>query len=234
MSAKRRTELIVALDVDSLDKAKRLRDALSGVVSYFKVGKELFTVAGPAALDALADDKVFLDLKFHDIPNTVASAVRVAASRGVAIVDVHASGGRAMLEAAVAAAKSAEAPPAVFGVTVLTHLGDEDLREMGLAASSVELVVRLAKLADEAGLDGVVASALELEAVLESTEGRLDVLVPGVRPAWADSGHDQKRIATPASAARSGARYIVMGRAITLDPSPRDAALRVLEEIDAS
>ena len=136
------TELIVAVDVDSLDKALRLRDELSDVVDLFKVGKELFTAVGPRILDELTASRVFLDLKFHDIPNTVAGAVTVAASAGVAIVDVHASGGRAMMEAASAAARKSAANmagmsgPRVFGVTVLTHLADDDLREVGIVSSS--------------------------------------------------------------------------------------------------
>ncbi len=232
------TELIVAVDVDSLDKALRLRDELSDVVDLFKVGKELFTAVGPRILDELTASRVFLDLKFHDIPNTVAGAVTVAASAGVAIVDVHASGGRAMMEAASAAARKSAANmagmagPRVFGVTVLTHLADDDLREVGIVSSSEDQVVRLARLAAAAGLDGVVASPLEIRAVREATEGQLDVLVPGVRPAWASASHDQKRVATPAEVARDGARYIVVGRAITQQSAPRDAAKKIRDELE--
>ena len=232
------TELIVAVDVDSLDKALRLRDELSDVVDLFKVGKELFTAVGPRILDELTASRVFLDLKFHDIPNTVAGAVTVAASAGVAIVDVHASGGRAMMEAASAAARKSAANmagmsgPRVFGVTVLTHLADDDLREVGIVSSSEDQVVRLARLAAAAGLDGVVASPLEIRAVREATEGQLDVLVPGVRPTWASASHDQKRVATPAEVARDGARYIVVGRAITQQSAPRDAAKKIRDELE--
>ena len=224
-------ELIVALDVPSLDEARALRDELMDAVDLFKVGKELFTAAGPAVLDELSGARVFLDLKYHDIPNTVAGAVASAASRGVEIVDVHASGGRAMLSAAVASARRAESPPRVFGVTVLTHLADEDLRDVGVEASSEAQVVRLAKLAAECGLDGVVASPLEIEAVRDATDEKLDLLVPGVRPEWAGESHDQKRVATPGDAARAGARYVVVGRAITKQASPRDAALRIQDEL---
>ena len=232
-------ELIVALDVDSLDKALKLRDELVDVVDFFKVGKELFTAVGPRILDELSGSRIFLDLKFHDIPNTVAGAVTAAVARRVDIVDVHASGGRAMMEAAVSAAKSAERSlrvpaPRVFGVTVLTHLGDEDLAELGLNDRSRDQVVRLAKLAQTCGLDGVVASPLEIEAVLEATDRKLDVLVPGVRPKWAGASHDQKRVATPEDVARRGARYVVVGRAITQQEQPKDAAKRILEELDLS
>ena len=143
------------------------------------------------------------------------------------------------MEAAVSAAKSAERSlrvpaPRVFGVTVLTHLGDEDLAELGLNDRSRDQVVRLAKLAQASGLDGVVASPLEIEAVLEATDRKLDVLVPGVRPKWAGASHDQKRVATPEDVARRGARYVVVGRAITQQEQPKDAAKRILEELDLS
>ncbi len=226
-------ELIVALDVDSLDKALKLRDELVDVVDFFKVGKELFTAVGPRILDELSGCRIFLDLKFHDIPNTVAGAVTAALSRRVDIVDVHVSGGRAMMEAAVSAARS-DPSPRVFGVTVLTHLGDDDLAELGFTDRSRDQVVRLAKLAQASGLDGVVASPLEIEAVLEATQGKLDVLVPGVRPKWAAASHDQKRVATPEDVARRGARYVVVGRAITQQEQPKDAAKRILEELDLS
>ena len=225
-------ELIVPLDVDSLDKALKLRDELADVVDFFKVGKELFTTLGPRILEELSEARVFLDLKFHDIPNTVAGALTAAARRRVDIVDVHASGGRAMMEAAVSAARNADSPPRVFGVTVLTHLDDDDLAELGFNDRSRDQVVRLAKLAEACGLDGVVASPLEIEAVLEATNGKLDILVPGVRPKWAAARHDQKRVATPRDVARRGARYVVIGRAITQQEQPRDAAKRILEELD--
>ena len=225
-------ELIVPLDVDSLDKALKLRDELADVVDFFKVGKELFTAVGPQILDELSGARVFLDLKFHDIPNTVRGAVTAAVARRVDIFDVHVLGGRAMMEAAVSAARRADSPPRVFGVTVLTHLGDDDLAELGFNDRSRGQVVRLAKLAEASGLDGVVASPLEIEAVLEATNGKLDILVPGVRPKWAAASHDQKRVATPRDVARRGARYVVIGRAITQQKQPRDAAKRILEELD--
>jgi orotidine-5'-phosphate decarboxylase len=224
-------ELIVALDVPTVSQALSLREKLDGVVSFFKVGKELFTAAGPEILGALSPARVFLDLKFHDIPNTVAGAVAAAARHGVAIVDVHASGGRAMMTAAAAAAREAHSPPVVLGVTILTHLGDEDLEVLGFRDGSRAQVIRLARLAAESGLDGVVASALEVEAIREALGDGPRVLVPGVRPEWAKEGHDQKRVATPRDAARLGASYVVVGRAIALDPSPRTAAERILEEL---
>jgi orotidine-5'-phosphate decarboxylase len=178
---------------------------------------------------------VFLDLKFHDIPNTVGKAVVAASRWGVHIVDVHTSGGQAMLKSAVDSAREASSygtRPLVFGVTVLTHLGDGDLSELGIQNSSQEQVVVLARLASRCGLDGVVASAHEVRAIREATDDALEVLVPGVRPAWAAATHDQKRVASPADVARAGAAYIVVGRAITSQPDPREAASRILEEID--
>ncbi len=230
---KKAPELIVALDVPALEDALALRDELDSVVTFFKVGKELFTAAGPEILRKLAPARVFLDLKFHDIPKTVAGAVAAAARHGVAIVDVHASGGKAMMAAAAAAAREAGGAkrPVVLGVTVLTHLGDEDLEALGFREKSRELVLRLARLAAESGLDGVVASALEVEAIREALGEGLRILVPGVRPEWAKDSHDQKRVATPGDAARLGASYVVVGRPITLDPSPRAAAERILEEL---
>jgi orotidine-5'-phosphate decarboxylase len=232
---KRAPELIVALDVPTLPEALALRDQLEGVVSFFKVGKELFTAVGPEVLRRLAPARVFLDLKFHDIPKTVAGAVAAAARHGVAIVDVHASGGKAMMTAAAAAAREAGgARPLLFGVTVLTHLADQDLEALGFRDKSREQVLRLARLAAESGLDGVVASALEVEAIREALGDRLQILVPGVRPGWSKESHDQKRVATPGDAARLGATHVVVGRAIALDPSPRAAAERILDELSGA
>jgi orotidine-5'-phosphate decarboxylase len=227
-------ELIVALDVPTLEKALALREALDGVVGFFKVGKELFTAVGPDILRRLSPARVFLDLKFHDIPKTVAGAVSAAARHGVAIVDVHASGGKAMMTAAAAAAQESPTAPLVFGVTVLTHLSDEDLGTIGVRDSSREQVLRLARLAAESGLDGVVASAHEIEPIRKALGDRLSILVPGIRPSWSKESHDQKRVATPAEAARRGASYVVVGRAIALDPSPRSAAERILEELSGA
>ncbi len=236
ISMRKRTQapdLIVALDVPGLEQALVLREKLDGIVDFFKVGKELFTAEGPEILRKLRPGRFFLDPKFHDIPKTVSGAVAAAARQGVSIVDVHCSGGREMMRVAAEAARSAgpEQRPLVFGVTVLTHLGDEDLEELGFRDRSRAQVVRLARLAAESGLDGVVASALEVEAIREAVGESLQILVPGVRPDWAEARHDQKRVATPGDAARFGASHVVVGRAITLSASPRDAAARILEEL---
>jgi orotidine-5'-phosphate decarboxylase len=230
-AATRTTELIVALDVPGRDEALALRERLDGVVDFFKVGKELFTAVGPGILSELQPARIFLDLKFHDIPNTVAGAVSAAARHGVDILDVHASGGTEMMKSAAEAARASKKKPLVFAVTILTHLGDGDLERLGFREGSRGQVARLAALAAESGLDGVVASAWEVDAIRAAAGDALRILVPGVRPEWAKAGHDQKRIATPGEVARSGASYAVVGRAITLAPSPRDAAKRILEEI---
>jgi orotidine-5'-phosphate decarboxylase len=228
--------LIVALDFPDREPALALCRKLQGVVDFFKVGSELFTAAGPAVVRELSESgsRVFLDLKFHDIPATVAGAVAAAAGLGAELVDVHASGGPAMMKAAIEAAARAGAGrrPLVFGITVLTHLADPDLLAMGWGRSSRDQAVSLARLAQQSGLDGVVASAHELEAIREATGGGLALLVPGIRPSWASERHDQSRVATPREAALAGARYVVVGRAITRAPDPRAAAERVREELD--
>ncbi|MGH9320714.1 MAG: orotidine-5'-phosphate decarboxylase [Vicinamibacteria bacterium] len=233
---KRAPELIVALDVPTLDQALALRQELDEIVGFFKVGKELFTAAGPEILKRLSPARIFLDLKFHDIPQTVFGAVAAAARHGVDLLDVHASGGEAMMRAAAEAARSAvdtvsRSRPLVFGVTVLTHLGDEDLASIGILDSSLDQVMRLAGLAAKSGLDGIVASAWEVEPIREALGDRLQILVPGVRPEWSGAAKDQKRVATPRDAARFGACYIVVGRAIARASSPREAAKRILEEL---
>ena len=224
-------ELVVAVDTPSLDEALRLRDTLAGASSFYKVGKELFTAAGPRAVAEFSSvGRVFLDLKFHDIPATVAGAVRASASSGASILDVHASGGRPMLEAAARAASSAPAPPLLLGVTVLTHFDPESAAEVYPGVSLPDQVLNLARLARASGLGGVVASAAEAEALRDAFGDDFVLLVPGVRPRWAAETHDQRRVATPGEAARRGANYIVVGRAITKHVDPRTAALRILEE----
>jgi len=224
-------ELVVAVDTPSLDQALRLRDALAGAASFYKVGKELFTAVGPRAVSEFASvGRVFLDLKFHDIPATVAGAVSAAAASGASILDVHASGGRPMLEAAARAASDAPAPPLLLGVTVLTHLDQDSAAEVYPGVSIRDQVLNLARLARNAGLGGVVASAAEAEGLRDALGDGFVLLVPGVRPRWAADTHDQRRVATPGEAARRGANYIVVGRDITRHGDPRSAALRILEE----
>ncbi len=226
------TQLIVALDFDQLSEAEALVDRLGDAVSYFKVGKQLFTRNGPAALAALKSRRkqIFLDLKFHDIPNTVAQAVRVGIELGADIINVHAGGGRAMLEAAAAAAHEANPEALLVAVTVLTSLDQAALREVGLDTPPADQVARLARLAQDAGAHGVVASARESAIITAACGPDFVQVLPGIRPAGA-ARNDQKRVVTPGDARAMGAHYIVVGRPITRADDPAGAAGAILEEL---
>lgn len=228
--------LIVALDVESLAQAAALLDRLQGVVGAYKIGSQLFTACGPAAVELVQKrgGSVFLDLKFHDIPNTVAGAVREAARLGVFMLDVHASGGSPMLRSAVEAAKQAAREfnvkrPLCLAVTVLTSLDRALLqRELNVPLSVEGHVLHLAKLAKDAGLDGSVCSPQEIRAVRNALGRDWVIVAPGVRPAGSEAG-DQVRVATPEAAIRAGADYLVVGRPITAAPDPKGAATAILE-----
>jgi len=227
-----RKRLIVSLDVPDAASAARLVGQLEGNCCWFKVGMELFTAAGPAVLGPLVrrGHSVFLDLKFHDIPNTVAGAVRSAARLGVRMVNVHAAGGPAMLAAARAALDGVEDPPELLAVTMLTSMDQAQLKATGLDRSPSEQVELLARMSLEAGIRGFVCSAEEV-ATLRALTGPEGVLViPGIRPAGSDIA-DQRRIATPAEALRLGASYLVVGRPITQAPDPAEAAEAILKEM---
>jgi len=232
--------LIVALDVDSLDRATGLVDALAGQVTRFKIGSQLFTAEGPRTVEAVRKrgGEVFLDLKFHDIPNTVEGAAREAVRLGVFMFNVHASGGRAMMRAAChGAADAAHAlglrRPLVIAVTVLTSLDRLSLGSELHVASSIEgHVLHLCSLAREAGLDGNVASPNEIRAIRNAMGRAWAVVTPGVRPAGGEH-HDQSRVATPRVAVEAGADYLVVGRPITGAPDPARAAAAVLAEMRA-
>jgi orotidine-5'-phosphate decarboxylase len=234
-----RDRLIVALDVPTAQAGARLAEKLEGHVGAFKVGLENFSAEGPVLPRFLTsrNTRVFLDLKFHDIPNTVHAAAREAAQLGVAMVNVHASGGRKMMEAAREGAEEGarnlgkDTRPLVLAVTVLTSLGPEDLADMGLAGTPEEVVVRLARLARKAGLDGVVASPREISAIRYALGPDFVIVTPGIRPAGAEV-NDQVRIATPASAIQAGASYIVVGRPITGAADPASAADKIVSEIE--
>jgi len=244
-----RDKLIVALDLPTGDAATRMAERLQGHVGMFKVGSELFTAEGPVPVRYLVatGHRVFLDLKFHDIPNTVRAAAREAAQLGVSMVNVHASGGRKMMEAALEGARSAlatvwanpgppQGPPQQFGpkvlaVTILTSLEIQDLEELGISGTPMEAVVRLARLAQSAGLDGVVASAREISAIRQACGPEFLIVTPGIRPVSAAT-NDQARIATPASAIAAGADYLVVGRPITGAPDPAAAADAIVAEME--
>ena len=223
----------VALDTTDLDHALNLAKSLSGHVGGMKVGKEFFTACGPDGVRAVTDCgmPVFLDLKFHDIPNTVAGAIRASLGLGPFMVNVHASGGEAMMRAAAAAAAEAgEGRPIVLAVTVLTSMDESDLRGVGVESSVPDQVMRLASLAEYSGLDGVVCSAREVEDLREHLGRDFKLVVPGIRPKWASSD-DQKRIVTPADAIAMGADYLVIGRPITGAADPVEAADKIAAEI---
>ena len=208
--------VIVALDVPDIAGALALATRLDPRLCRVKVGKELFTAAGPAVVDALHQRgfEVFLDLKYHDIPNTVAGACRAAARLGVWMLNVHASGGEAMMRAARDAVAAVSRPPLIIGVTILTSLGDADLEQVGFNGSAHDAVVRLARLARACGLDGVVCSAQEAPALRQATGEDFLLVTPGIRLAG-DARGDQVRVVTPPEAVRLGASYLVIGRPIT-------------------
>jgi orotidine-5'-phosphate decarboxylase len=228
--------LIVALDLDDIDSARGLVENLSPLISTFKVGSELFTAAGPDAVRMIHDFgcRVFLDLKFFDIPTTVSRAVHAASRLGVFMLNLHALGGSEMMkaagEAAQAAATDASPKPLVLGVTILTSLGQDELSRIGFSRPIDDAVAHLAGMAHDSGLDGVVASPLEVKQLKSRFGKDFIVVTPGIRPAWSES-HDQKRVMTPQEALGLGADYIVVGRPITGAENPRDAARRILEDI---
>lgn len=228
--------IYVALDTQELGRAGQLVSALRGKVGGFKVGKELFTAQGPDGVRAaVGGEPLFLDLKFHDIPNTVAGALRAALHLRPRVVNVHASGGPAMLKAAVEAVREAAEDlecerPWLIGVTVLTSLDDADLAAVGQQAPSDRQVLRLARLTQDCGLDGVVCSPREIALLREACGPDFRLVVPGIRPAWAASG-DQKRVMTPRAAVEAGADLLVVGRPITGADDPAAAARRLAEEL---
>lgn len=227
-----RKRLIVALDTPSAAAAAALVERLQGRCLWVKVGLELFTAAGPDVLKPLVEGglSVFLDLKFHDIPNTVAGAVRSAAALGAQMMTLHAGGGPAMLAAARAALEGMDSPPELLAVTVLTSMDQAQLSAAGLARTPAEQVELLARMGLAAGMRGFVCSPLEVATIRALTGPEGVLVVPGIRPAGAASG-DQKRIATPADALRAGASYLVVGRPITQAADPAEAAEAMIREM---
>ena len=224
-----RDRLIVALDFPTEAKALALVSVLSGSVSIYKIGLQLYTAEGPGIVRAVAATgaKIFLDLKLHDIPNTVAQAVAAAGELGVQMLTVHLSGGRAMLEAA----RKARPPElSLLGVTVLTSATPETLNETGVNSGIEEQVLRLAQLGHDCGIDGLITSPHEVPTLRKQLGNQIKLITPGVRPTWA-AANDQKRFTTPAQALKNGSDYLVIGRPITADPDPGAAVARLLEEM---
>lgn len=226
--------ILVALDYDNAADALALAQKLGDSVGGVKVGLELVNAAGFDIFDRLTDagiSRIFYDAKFHDIPNTVAGAVRAAARRGVWMVNIHTSGGVAMMEAAREAAHSVDQPPLLIGVTVLTSIDQLTLSaELRVGGPVAKQVVHLAELAQKSGLDGVVASPLEVSAIRAACGESFVTVIPGIRPAGVGA-QDQKRVATPASAVKDGAHYLVVGRAITAATDPAAAAHAIVQEL---
>ncbi len=230
-----KSPLIVAMDYDSAQPCLALAQSLNPQYCHLKVGKELFTAEGPQLVEKLMGlgFDVFLDLKFHDIPNTVAKAVKAAAQLGVWMVNVHASGGKAMLMAAreaLESGKSGETETLLIAVTVLTSMTAEDLKGIGLEVSPEDQVLRLARLANKAGLDGVVCSAREAKMLKAEIGQDFCLVTPGIRPAGS-AADDQRRIVTPQDALANGSDYLVIGRPITQAPNPAQVCEQIYQDI---
>ena len=225
-------KIIIALDYPIVAPALALVERLQPALCRLKVGKELFTVAGPALLEKLMQRgfEIFLDLKFHDIPNTTAQACKAAAGLGVWMVNVHALGGRKMLTVAADAIANTSKPPKLIAVTMLTSMAQEDLADIGIHATPAEMVLRLATLTRECGLDGVVCSAQEAALLRKNCGTEFILVTPGIRPAQA-SLDDQSRVMTPQAAIQAGASYLVIGRPITQAADPLQALLNINKEI---
>ena len=224
-------KIIVALDVASKDAALRLVEQLRPEISFFKIGLQLYTAEGPEIVRAVlaSGAKVFLDLKFNDIPTTVARTVEAASSLGVRMLTIHLSGGSDMIRAAVTVPKN---DLLILGVTVLTSASEGMLRETGISDEIDDQVLRLAKLGVARGVDGIVASPHEIKALRAEFGDKIKIVVPGIRPTWSDPG-DQKRFMTPRDALEAGADHLVIGRPITAHKNPRKAVSKILSEIGA-
>ncbi len=234
MPATHDPKIIVALDFPSDREALDLATRLDPKQCRLKVGKEMFTRYGPTLVERLQTQgfEIFLDLKFHDIPNTVAGACRSAAELGVWMVNVHCLGGRKMMSEAANALSKVSRRPMLIGVTILTSMGEEDIAEVGVEGPIAQRVLQLARLAQDSGLDGVVCSPLEIEPVRANLGADFALVTPGIRPAGG-SADDQKRIMTPGKAIATGATYLVIGRPITQAPDPLQALAAITAEIPA-
>jgi orotidine-5'-phosphate decarboxylase len=221
-------KIIVALDVATKEKALELIEQLHGQISFFKIGLQLYTAEGPEIVRAVLSTgaKVWLDIKLHDIPNTVARAVESASNLGVQMLTIHLSGGSEMIRAATAARAN---NILILGVSVLTSATEQTLREIGISDKVHDQVLRLAKLGVEAGIDGVVASPHEIKTLRAAFGHKIKIVVQGIRPTWAEPG-DQKRFMTPRQALGAGADYIGIGRPITTHPRPSEAVAKILQE----
>jgi orotidine-5'-phosphate decarboxylase len=226
-------KIIVALDLPSVDEARKLISVLGDDVSWYKIGLQLFSLGGPAFLQEVKESgaKIFLDLKFHDIPNTVRSAVESSCTLGADMLTIHLCGGTEMCQAAVEGRGTSST--VLLGVTVLTSQTEATLFEIGIHRSLTQQVLSLATLAKATGVTGLIASPLELEPLRNKFGKDLVIVTPGVRPTWSTAG-DQKRFTTPADALKLGADYLVIGRPITAAPDPQAAFLRIASELSSN
>ncbi len=229
--------IIVALDVNNIEGSEKLVGELRSIVKIFKIGSELFTSCGIEAIDTVRrkGGKVFLDLKFHDIPNTVMKASRAITRQGIHMFTVHAMGGFDMMKGAKEASREEALrlktpPPLVLGVTILTSMNAKDILSIGVEGSITDEVLRLAKLAEKAGLNGVIASPQEVEILRKNLGRDFLIVTPGVRPSWSEK-NDQERVATPKEAIDKGADYLIIGRPITAAEDPKSAAEKIIREI---
>jgi orotidine-5'-phosphate decarboxylase len=224
-------KIIVALDVATKEKALDLIDELHGQISFFKIGLQPYTAEGPEIVRAVraAGANVFLDLKLHDIPNTVALAVESAAHLEIQMLTIHLSGGEAMIRAAVSAKPQ---DLLLLGVTVLTSADEQTIRQIGIPDKIGNHVLRLAKLGVENGIDGFVASAHEIKTLRREFGDKIKLVVPGIRPSWSEAG-DQKRVMSPREALDAGADYLVIGRPIIAHSRPSEAVIKIIQELDA-
>lgn len=234
---KGKDKLIVAIDTDDFDKAKQLIDQLEDSVDIFKVGLEQYVSTKGKTVEYLKEKgkKIFLDLKFHDIPNTMKSAVRAATRDNIWLMTIHVSDLEGMRQCALVAKEEAEKlnieKPIIVGVTVLTSLSNEDLQDIGCNMTTEELALKRAQLAKKAGIDGVVCSAKEVEKIVEVCGEDFVTVCPGIRPLFSNT-EDQKRVVTPSQAVKNGAQYIVVGRPITKSENPKQAAIDIAKEIE--
>jgi orotidine-5'-phosphate decarboxylase len=221
-------KIIVALDVSTKKEAVALVDQLRDQISFFKIGLQLYTAEGPEIVRAVraTGANVFLDLKLHDIPNTVGRAVESASNLNVQILTIHLSGGVEMIQAAIAR----KGKMSILGVTVLTSANEQTLRETGISDSLDQQVLRLAKLGVENRIDGIVTSPHEIKMLRAEVGDKVMIVVPGIRPSWSEAG-DQKRVMTPGEAIKACADYVVIGRPITAHPNPREAVAKILGEL---
>ena len=231
--SEKKSPIIVALDIDGIDEANKVLDNLAGMPITVKVGMKLYTAYGPKLIESIQKRglDIFLDLKYHDIPNTVREATKEAARLGVNMLTIHASGGKNMIEAAKDGVSIVKNPPSILAVTVLTSMDKEDLNSVGVTKDLGSQVLDLAQLAVNSGADGIVCSPQEVKLLKTNIKQNFFAVTPGIRPAWSVA-NDQKRITTPMDAIKNGSDYLVIGRPIYKAENPKESTMKIFEEIN--